>query len=97
MFFILAVALIAVGSWRNLTFLFIVFANTGIGIVQELRSKKTLDSLSILSAPKATVIRNGEPFTLDTARTVRDDIVVFQNGNADLRRRRGRRGVVPGQ
>lgn len=80
-FFILAAALIAVGSWRNLTFLFIVFANTGIGIVQELRSKKTLDSLSILSAPKATVIRNGEPFTLDTARTVRDDIVIFQNGN----------------
>ncbi len=80
-FFILAAALIAVGSWRNLTFMFIVFANTGIGIVQELRSKKTLDNLSILSAPKATVIRNGEPFTLDTARTVRDDIVIFQNGN----------------
>ena len=80
-FFILAAAIIFVGSWRNLTFMLIVIANTAIGIVQELRSKKTLDNLKILSAPKTTVIRNGEPFTIDTVRTVRDDIVVFQNGN----------------
>ena len=80
-FFILAAAIIFVGSWRNLTFMVIVIANTAIGIVQELRSKKALDNLKILSAPKTTVIRNGEPFTLDTDRTVRDDIVVFQNGN----------------
>lgn len=80
-FFILAAAIIFVGSWRDLTFMVIVIANTVIGIVQELRSKKTLDNLTILTAPKTTVIRNGEPFTLDTSRTVRDDIVVFSNGN----------------
>ena len=39
-FFILAAAIIFVGSWRNLTFMVIVIANTAIGIVQELRSKR---------------------------------------------------------
>ena len=80
-FLILAAAVILVGSWKNLTFLFIVFANIGIGIVQELRSKKTLDKLNILSAPKATVIRDGKIWTVDTVNTVRDDITVFSTGN----------------
>ena len=80
-FLILAAAVIFVGSWKNLTFLVIVFANIGIGIVQELRSKRTLDRLNILSAPKAAVLREGQLQTVDTAQTVRDDIVVFGTGN----------------
>ena len=80
-FFILAACIIAVGSWRNLTFLGIVLANIAIGIIQELRSKRMLDRLNILSAPKATVIREGETFTVATAETVRDDIAVFAAGN----------------
>lgn len=80
-FFILAAFIIAVGSWRNLTFMGIVLANIAIGIIQELRSKKMLDKLNIISAPKATVIREGRQLTIDTAETVRDDIVVFSTGN----------------
>lgn len=80
-FFILAAFIIAVGSWRNLTFMGIVLANIAIGIIQELRSKKMLDRLNIISAPKATVIREGQQYSVDTAETVRDDIVIFSTGN----------------
>lgn len=80
-FFILAACIIAVGSWNNLTFMPVVFANICIGIIQELRSKKTLDKLSILSSPKGTVVRDGIQKTIDVEDTVRDDIVVFTQGN----------------
>ena len=47
-FLILAILLIIAGSFRNLTFLPVVIANTVIGIVQELRAKKTLDKMNML-------------------------------------------------
>lgn len=80
-FFILAVCICLVGQWLNLTFMGVVVCNTFIGIVQELRSKKTLDKLNILASPKANVIRDGRRETVDTALLVRDDIVVFASGN----------------
>lgn len=49
--------------------------------MQELRSKKTLDKLSILASPKAVAVRDGKRVTVDTAQLVRDDIVVFAAGN----------------
>ena len=64
-FFILAGALIFVGSWRNITFLGIVLCNIAIGIIQELKAKRTLDKLSILSTPRATVIRDGVELQID--------------------------------
>lgn len=80
-FFIIAVLLILVGSFRDLTFLIVVFANTLIGIIQELRSKKVLDNLSILNAPKSVVIRDGKRQTIPAEELVLDDIVVFSAGN----------------
>ncbi len=80
-FFALAACVIAVGSWYNLTFMLVVFANLIVGIVQELRSKATLDKLSIINAPKSIVVRNGARRTININATVRDDIVVFTNGN----------------
>ena len=80
-FFALAACVIAVGSWNNLTFMPVVIANILIGIVQELRAKKTLDSLSIISAPKGIVVREGVMKTVDVEDTVRDDIVIFAQGN----------------
>ena len=80
-FFILAAFIIAVRSWNNLMFMGVVVLNTAIGIVQELRSKKTLDNLTLLNTPKGTVVRNGQRFVIDTAELVRDDIVFFTTGN----------------
>lgn len=80
-FVIIAILLISVGSFRDLTFLPVVIANTLIGIVQELRSKKVLDDLSILNAPRNTVIRDGKECTVPSEEIVLDDIIVFGAGN----------------
>ena len=80
-FFVIAAFLIAVGSYGELVFLLVVAANTAIGIVQELLSKKKLDELSLLSAPRAQVVREGETETIPTAHLVRDDLIVLAAGN----------------
>ena len=56
-FLVIAVLLLLVGAFRDLTFLPVIICNTLIGIIQEIRSKKVLDKLSVLNAPKATVVR----------------------------------------
>ena len=81
LFFLLALCVIAVQQWLNLTFMGVIIVNTAIGIVQEIRSKKTLDKLNILASPKAVAVRDGRRVTVDTAQLVRDDIVVFAAGN----------------
>ena len=80
-FFALAACIIAVHSWYNLTFMPVVIANIAIGIIQELRAKKTLDNLNIINTPKGTVIRDGMKKAIPVESLVRDDIVIFANGN----------------
>ena len=74
-FLIIAIFLILAGSFRDLTFLPVIIANTLIGIVQEIKAKKTLEKLSVLNAPKATAIRDGAEVTLAAEDLVLDDIV----------------------
>lgn len=80
-FAVIAVLLIIVGSYRDLTFLPIIIANTLIGIFQQIRSKKTLDKLSVLNTPKAIVVREGEERIVPVEELVLDDVVVFSAGN----------------
>lgn len=80
-FAVLAVLLIIVGSFRSLTFLPVILANLFIGIIQEIRAKNTLDKLSVLNAPKALVIRDGEKKVIPAEKLVLDDIVIFKAGN----------------
>lgn len=80
-FFIIAVLLCVVGSFRNLTFLPVVIGNSLIGIFQEIRAKKTLEKMSILNAPHAVAVRNGRQVKLSTEDLVKDDIVVFSSGD----------------
>lgn len=80
-FLIIAILLILVGSFRDLTFLPVIFANIGIGIFQEIRAKKTLDHLTMLHAPKAKVIRDGTPCIVLAEELVLDDIAVYEAGN----------------
>ena len=54
---VLAIAVICVGSFKNLTFIIIITINTLISIIQELRSKRTLDKLKVVAASKVHVIR----------------------------------------
>ena len=80
-FAVLAVGVIIAGSWKNLTFMIVVIANTLIGIFQELKSKRTLDKMALLTSRKCTVVRNGRKDTVDVHKTVRDDIVLFTAGS----------------
>ena len=80
-FIVIAVLLIMVGAFRDLTFLPVIICNTLIGIIQEIRSKKVLDNLSVLNAPKATVVRDGKFQTIPAEQAVLDDVVKFQAGN----------------
>ena len=80
-FAVLAALLILVGSFRELTFLPVIIANTMIGIVQEIRSKKVLDKLSVLNAPKAQVLRDGVLHTIQSEELVQDDVVRWEAGN----------------
>lgn len=80
-FTILAVLLCIVGSFRDLTFLPVIVANTLIGIVQEIRAKRVLDKMTMLNAPHALVVRDGKTWTIDAEELVLDDIVIFRAGN----------------
>ena len=80
-FCVLAVFIILVGSYNDLLFLPVVFVNAGIGIVQELRSKRVTDKLTLVNAPKATLIRDGQVISLPTNEAVRDDVAYFTAGN----------------
>lgn len=80
-FALLAVGVIIAGSWKNLTFLVVVGANTAIGIIQELRSKKTLDRMALLTERKCTAIRDGEEVELGIHDTVLGDTVEFSAGS----------------
>lgn len=79
-FLVITILLIMVGSFRNLTFLPIIIGNTVIGIVQEIRAKKTLEKMSLLNAPYADVIRNGSVKQISTEELVKDDVILLTAG-----------------
>lgn len=79
-FLVITILLIMVGSFRNLTFLPIIIGNTVIGIVQEIRAKKTLEKMSLLTAPHADVIRNGSVKQISTDELVKDDVILLTAG-----------------
>lgn len=78
--FAVAAALIAVEAWTNLLFLVIITCNIVIGIVQEIRAKKTIEKISLVSAPTATVLRDGYKHEIPVDEVVLDDIIYFSTG-----------------
>ncbi len=80
-FLILTVLLCMVGSFRNLTFLPVIIGNTVIGIIQELRAKRTLDKMNMLNAPHSIVIRGGVQLQIPSEELVKDDVVLLSAGS----------------
>lgn len=80
LFLLFALCLFAVGAYRDMLFLSIVVFNVLIGIVQEFRVKRTLDRISLISAPTAQVVRDGVRKTVPAQELVLDDIVVLEAG-----------------
>ena len=77
----LALAVIGVGSYKNILFMGVVIINALIGTIQELRAKKTIEKLSIVNQQKVSVLRDGTVFETDTEKIVIDDIFFLENGN----------------
>ena len=70
-----------VGSYKNLLFLGVAICNTLISIVQEVRTKRAIDKLSIISSITANVIREGKSKIINIEHVVLDDIIVYKRGN----------------
>jgi cation-transporting P-type ATPase E len=77
----LLVVILIVGPLQDALFGFVLVANTVIGIEQELRAKRTLDRLSVLTAPRARVVRDGEVREMVTSAVVIDDILELRPGD----------------
>ncbi len=78
---ILAIAVLCVGSYRNLLFMGVVICNVIIGITQELRAKKTVDKLNLISSNNAKLIRGGRIGKAKIEKIVLDDIIFYEAGN----------------
>lgn len=79
-FLILTILLITAHSYRNLTFLIIITINVLIGIIQQIRSKITLDKLSLLDKNKYIVIRDGKEEEIDSDNLVEGDFIILEAG-----------------
>ena len=77
---VLAIAVFAVGSYRNMLFMFIVIINTAIGAIQEIRSKRMVDKLSIMVSSKVETIRDGKSVLVGTEELVKDDLIHLSRG-----------------
>ena len=78
--FLVAGALISVGAWADCFFLIIVLANTLIGIIQEIKAKKTIEKISLVSSPTALVVRDKLETKIAVADLVLDDVILLQTG-----------------
>lgn len=69
------------GSWRNLSYIVVVFANLFIGVFQEVRSKRTIDKLSILAERPVIIRRDGRDVCVSYEEVVLDDLLVLSRGD----------------
>lgn len=77
----LALIIIFTGYIKNITFVGVVFTNTIIGVFQEFKVKKIIDSLEVITVKKGRVIREGKMIEIPVHELVKDDIIFVENGN----------------
>lgn len=78
---LIACALLLVGAYSNMSFFAIIVLNSAIGVIQELQARKMVEKLSILSQPKATVIREGKKQEIVVTDLVLDDLLYLATGD----------------
>ena len=77
----LGILILVSGQFKNITFMGVIIINTLIGIVQEMKVKKLVDKLAVITASKAAVIRDGEVKEIDIHEVVVKDTMVLTTGN----------------
>lgn len=78
----IAVALAAVGAWKNILFIFIILINTAVGIVQEIKAKRQIERLTLLAQPLVTVLRDGAEQNIGAEEIEKGDLLVLESGSA---------------
>ena len=78
---VLLVLVLFVRSYKNSMFMGIILINTVIGIIQEVRAKKTIDKLAILTESKTVVLREGKKWNISTEKLVIDDLIFLKTGD----------------
>lgn len=78
---VLALCLLAVGSYKNMLFILIIFSNAFIGTFQEIRARNTIRRLQLLNAPSVHVMRDGHERTVKPDDLVRGDLVILRAGD----------------
>ena len=77
----LAGIILSTGRWTNLTFMVVVIVNAVVGIYQELKVKKIIDQLTVVTVKKVKVIRNHQESVIPVEKLVVDDVVYIESGN----------------
>lgn len=78
---ILAIAVFLVGSYKNLLFLIIIYTNAAISIIQEIKSKKAIDKLSVLAQVKVNALRDGNVKEIAIDEIVTNDVLLIETGD----------------
>ena len=79
--FVIAGVMIAWGLYKNLYFLVVLIPNIIIGLTQDIKSRRLMGKLKLMTSPKVTVVRCGEQKVINSADVLLDDIVVLKSSN----------------
>lgn len=77
----IAIALAFVGAWKNMFFILIILINTVVGIVQEIKAKKQVERLSLLSQPTAKILRDNKEYKVSVENVKKGDCLLFESGS----------------
>lgn len=78
---LIAVSLCFVGAWKNVLFILIIFINTAVGIVQEIKAKRQVERLTLLSQPSVSVTRNGKEYEITPDEIQKGDTILLESGS----------------
>ena len=77
---LIAISLAAVGAWKNILFFAVILMNTTIGIIQEIKAKRQIEKLTLLSMPSVTVLRNGKELQISPDEIKKGDLMQLCGG-----------------
>ena len=79
---IIAIVLVMVGAWKNILFIFAILINTTVGIIQEMKTKRRIEQLTILSLSKSKIIRDGKETEVMPYEIKKGDMLCVESGMA---------------
>ena len=77
---LIAVSLAMVGAWKNILFIAVILINTVIGIIQEIKAKRQIEKLTLLSLPRVAIIRNGKEVQISPNEIKKGDLMQLDSG-----------------